>query len=197
MNVTRKDKTTIIDIISRSMYFLQGIKWIIGDNPNAQNKKMTRLAEYIFETGYSKNGIYLSSDRKGVAIMYPIKSKHVNFRSFWNKVKLIFLCIGVNRIKEMYLRELYLKQHRPSEEDFLYFWVYSVLPESRGSGTALELKNIIFSEAHKLNLPIYLETSRLLNKRVYERYGFQVYHEWHIPKRNLTIWFMSRKNFIH
>lgn len=195
MNITRKDKTTVVEIISRSMNYLPGIKWIIGDNPNKQQKRLTYLAEYIFETAFAQKGIYLSTDRKGVAIMHHKKSNRLSIKGFWNKIKLIYLCIGINRIYEMYYREQYLKRQRPTHEQFLYFWIYSVLPEARGSGAAIELKNTIFSEAARQKLPIYLETSNPQNKKVYERYGFHVYHEWYIPHRNFTLWFMSRKDF--
>ena len=81
----------------------------------------------------------------------------------------------------------------PVDCDYLYFWLFVVLPSARGSQAALELKNVIFKESDRLKLPIYLETTLQKNKRVYERFGFKVYHIWEIEKRDVTMYFMKRE----
>ena len=87
-----------------------------------------------------------------------------------------------------------MKNIRPQDKDFIYVWFYGVIEEGKGRGAAKELKNILFNKAIKENLPIYLETTERINRLVYERYGFEVYHTWKKEEDDITIWFM-RKSF--
>ena len=190
-NITAADKQTVIDIITQSMGKLPGIKWVIGDNPRKMARRLNALADFVFETAFSKNGIYLSSDRKGTAVFFKSETKKT-LRDIWNQLKFAVRCTGIFRAYEIYRREAYILSKRPAPGTYLYFWIFGVLPDARGNGSALELKDIILSESARLQLPIYLETSNPQNRRVYERYGFKVYHEWFVPSRNFTFWFMMR-----
>ena len=58
-------------------------------------------------------------------------------------------------------------------------------------GSVLEIKNAIFTKSKKEKLPIYLETSVEKNRRVYERYGFNVYYT--IRLGESTLYFLKRE----
>lgn len=190
-NITAADKQTVIEIIAGSMGRLPGIKWIVGDNPRTMEKRLRALADFVFETAFPGDGIYLSSDRKGVAVFFRHEEKK-SLRDIWNLLKFAVRCTGVSRAYRIYKCESYILSKRPPPGTYLYFWIFGVLPSARGNGSALELKDIILSESARQQLPIFLETSHLRNKRVYERYGFEVYHEWQVPGRDFRYWFMRR-----
>ena len=192
MKAIKENKQTVIDIIVQSMGNLPGVKWIIGDNPKNVSKRLRALADFVFETAFSRNGIILSEDKKGVAVFYKYNIRKSTLIDYWNQLKFAFKCTGVFRALEIQRREKYIKSQRPSSGEYLYFWIFSVLPSARGKGAGIELKDFILAESAKRHLPIYLETSNPQNKRVYERYGFSVYHEWFVPERNFTLWFMKR-----
>jgi len=194
MNITKSDKQTVTEIIVQSMGNLPGIKWIVGDNPRKLSKRLQAFADFVFETAFPRNGIILSSDKKGVAIFFKQNIKKFTLKDYWNRLKFALCCTGITRALEIYKRERYIVNQRPCTKQYFYFWVFSVLPSARGLGTAAsELKNIILAESARQKLPIFLETSNPQNKRVYERYGFRVYHEWYVPHRNFTLWFMKRE----
>jgi hypothetical protein len=193
MNITRADKQTVIEIISQSMGELPGIKWIIGDNPRKLSSRIHAMADYLFETAFTHQGIILSSNKKGVAILFRKDIQKSALKDYWNMLKFLLRCTGIRRALEIYKRERYIESQRPCNGKYLHFWVFSVLPSSREfGGAASELKNIIIAKSERQQLPIYLETSNPKNKRVYERYGFKVYHEWYVPHRDFTLWFMKR-----
>ena len=52
-----------------------------------------------------------------------------------------------------------------------------------------ELRNQIYTEAHKKQLSIYTETAIRKNMIVYRRYGFDIYHEWIMPD-STSMWFL-------
>lgn len=194
MNITRTDKPTVTDIIVQSMGELPGVKWLIGDDQRKSSRRLHALADYVFESAFLQKGIILSENKKGVAILCHKNMKPPGPSDLWPRLKFAFRCIGIKRILEIYRRERYICSQRPCNGKYLYFWIFSVLPSSRVFGSAAsELKNIILAESDRQQLPIYLETSDPKNKRVYERYGFKVYHEWFVTKRGFTLWFMKRE----
>lgn len=89
-------------------------------------------------------------------------------------------------------RNVRIKKSRPKDNDYLYYWFFGVKNKGRGQGGAQELKAAIFEESAQKKLSILVETSVNKNKRVYERFGFQVYHFWQNKAENLTLWFMKR-----
>lgn len=188
----KSEKQLVTDIIARSMINLPGIKWIIGDDLLLAGKRVRHLASYIYSVASTRNGILLSSNGMGVAICFKFSENRTSFLSFYRKIIFAVCCVGISRLREIQLRESYIKFMRPSHGQFLYLWILGVLPEARGTRTAWELKERIMNEQNRMQLPIYLETTNEQNKKVYEHFGFKVYHEWHVPHRNLVMWFMYK-----
>ena len=76
------------------------------------------------------------------------------------------------------------------KEEHLYFWFLGV--EKGGNKAVFEIKDQIFQWSEEKKLPILLETSVIRNRKVYERYGFEVYHTWDDSGNGNTLWFMRR-----
>ncbi len=185
------DKKLVTDIISESFNYNPSVISAIKPGEKQKKQRLNGLAEYAFKTALRRNGVFISSDRKGVAICYRYNEKKESIIDYWNQLVLVIKSIGISRIFKLLKRESYIKKMRPESGNYLYFWFFGVAETGRGQGAATELKDAIFREAENKNLPIYLETSVEKNKIVYERYGFEVYH---IQKNNnMTLWFMRRK----
>ena len=150
------------------------------------------LASYVFKTALRKGGAYISNDNAGVAICYKMNARKDTFTDYWNQLVLAIKAIGIERVMKVMKRDRYVKKQRPSSGEYLYFWFFGVSQAGRGSKAAYDLKDAVFAEATKSNLPIYLETSIAKNKRVYERYGFEVYHTWDYKSEGITLWFMRK-----
>ncbi len=192
----KADKERAIEIMVSSFDNNPGIDWIIKNSGSRENRKR-HLAEFLFETAVSINGIFLSADRNGIAVFFRFADNKPSLRQAWNKLKLALNCVGLSHALQIMKREKHIRSIRPADGNYLYFWFFGVMPAERGNkggaGSGLELKNEIISESVKRNLPIYLETTILQNKKIYERYGFKVYHEWFVEQRNITLWFMKRE----
>ena len=91
-------------------------------------------------------------------------------------------------------REAYIKKLRHKSGNFLYFWFLGVQKEGINKGAVVELKEAIYKEAANQKLPIFLETSVPKNQRVYQRFGFEIYHTWDNKEEGIKIWCM-RKDF--
>ncbi|MEP2023531.1 MAG: GNAT family N-acetyltransferase [Reichenbachiella sp.] len=189
---TKADQSLVVDIIAESFPYNPSVLSILK-NDKKEPQRMRALARYVFKTALRRNAIFLSTDRTGVAICYRFNGHKEILIDYWNQMVLAISAIGIERIFKVLKRDNYVKKQRPKTGDFMYFWFFGVSDEGKGQGAAHELQKAIFEEAKKENLPIYLETSIAKNKRVYERYGFEVYHTWNYISEGITLWFMRSK----
>ena len=190
--IKEKYRKTCIDIICSSMCNIPGITWIVGSNATKAGKRLRELGRYVFDVSWTYNGLIFSNDLKGVVILLVQNRKLRQKIHLMASMRFILRCTGLFRAWEIVKREKYIQTHHPQNKDYLYFWIFAVLPSHQGRKTAYELKEKVFEKSRLMRLPIYLETTVLKNKRVYERFGFNVYHTWKIKKRNVTMYFMKR-----
>jgi hypothetical protein len=184
---TKDDRKLVIDLICESFEDNPGVGWILK-NGGSKNKSIKRLAKLAFIKGYRRNGVFISSNEKGVAVCYcPASKKPSLFEKIYE------LYFGISSIKWKHIptvlkTESYKKSKRPSNHQYLYFWFYGVVKD--GENAARELGDAVFDEARKFQLPIYLETAMERNKLVYERYGFETYHHHKVPNEHIEYWFL-------
>ena len=65
-------------------------------------------------------------------------------------------------------------------------------PEHRGLGVARRLLESGLARADSRSLPVYLETARIENVRMYEKFGFAVGRVIELPEGGPSIWTMLR-----
>jgi len=185
-----KDKERVIQIIEESFNDNYTFNWIIK-NDHKKAKRIKALAEYMWNIGMAKKGIYLSPDNEAVAICYK-KHNRVNiFKNIYYKFKFLKNVIGFSKIFSILKRQKRLMQQKPSS-NYLYFWLFAASNKGKGGGGAKNLQKGIYKLSYKENLPIYLETSIRKNKNVYERYGFQTYHKEILKGQPFDTWFMKK-----
>lgn len=184
---TKKDKEVVVDIISTSFRDNPGVNWLLK-NGGANKKAIKRLSALAFIKGLRRNGVFISSNEKGVAICYDPSIKRSSIQEIIYEFYFGITSINLLRIPEVLKRESYRKSKRPSSGNYLYFWFFGVV--KGGENAARELGKAVFEEAKQLNLPIYLEAAEKRNKLLYERYGFETYHYWEVPEKNITFWFL-------
>ncbi|NQY04756.1 MAG: hypothetical protein HRT68_00785 [Flavobacteriaceae bacterium] len=177
---------------------------ILLDNPSATHivksdrqrvARIRHLARYMLRKAKRKKGLFISDDGNGLAICYKVNvGDKKTFIDFIEEIGIAFKVIGYMRIPGILKRQAYLKKQLPTDKPYYYFWFFGVNPEKRGAenGSASELKQKVFDAAKNDGLPIYTETSIKKNKVVYQRYGFEIFHEWKMNERS-TMWFMKKE----
>ena len=177
---------------------------VLLDNPSATHvvkndakrvARVTYLAKYMLKRAKRKNGLYISKDANGLAICYKVMPNEKKTLAEWlDEIIVGFKVIGYARIPGILKRQSYLKEQMPKDFPYLYFWFLGVDKDTRGMdlGIAAELKERVFSDAKEWGLPIYTETSIKKNKIVYQRYGFEIFHEWKMNEKS-TMWFMKKE----
>ena len=77
-------------------------------------------------------------------------------------------------------------------EDHWYLWFLGVAPEWRGAGLGSALLRPVLDRCDAGGMPAYLEATSPLNRRLYERHGFEVTGELQLPDGPL-MWPMWRE----
>ena len=185
-SLAEKDK--VIDIISSTFDTNPGVNWLIKKR-GRQKKKIYRLASYAFYKSYLREGAFISSNEKGVALCYKFNYQVFSIREVIYLLWFALFSINPSRIPKVLKRESYRRSKRPESGDYLYFWFLGVIPDGRGA--VYELRDAIFELATEFKLPIYLETAMERTKAAYERYGFETFHYWEDPAENIKFWFMK------
>lgn len=186
--VSLAEKDKVIDIISSTFYTNPGVNWLIKKSGN-HKRKILRLADYAFIKSYLREGAFISSNEKGVALCYRFNYRVFSVREKLYQLRFALLSINPRRFSMVLERESYRRSKRPASGNYLYFWFLGVMPHGRGA--VYELRDAIFELAREQNLPIYLETAMERMKVAYERYGFETFHYWEDPAENIKFWFMK------
>lgn len=187
----KTDRKKIVEILSSSFQSNPSVLHIVKKDRNIQ-KRIYAVCDYSFKTALLRKGVYISGNEMGVALFYRYNAKKEGIADYFNQALLLFKAIGIFRLRTVLKRERYIKSKRGHNGNFIYFWFLGVHPEHQDGNAARELKEQILQLSDSIHLPIYLETSVEKNRRVYQRYGFEVYHQWVADNKNTTIYFMRR-----
>lgn len=187
---TRNDKERVVEILTQTFENNPGSIWLLRKGVD-RRKGIRRLCLYVFYKALAHEGVYISSNKMGVAICYRVNKKRFLFMELFTMLWFAITSISLSRYPEVHAREKERERQRPVDGNYLYFWFFGVLPN--GGDAAMELARELFREADSLTLPIYLETALPRMKPLYERFGFETYHFWEESEKNICFWFMKRE----
>lgn len=157
-----------------------------------RDKRFVYLAQHMVEKAIDNDGLILSQDGLGIAILFKTNAKD---DSIWNELvsdlKLVLNVTGTKNALKIAKDQNYIKKQRPKEGDYLYAWFWGIVKEGRGAATqiAAEMKDEMLRISEESKLPIYSETRLRKNTVVYQRYDFDLFHTWKQPSGN-TMWFL-------
>jgi hypothetical protein len=198
----REDKSLVLDILSYSFDTNPSTNRVVK-NDSRRKERIRALCDFVFELAFLQKGVILSDDRKGVAVILKYgclncdqdkPSIFLFLMKVWLYIRFAVQVPGYNRIFSIALRESKVSAIRNLKKPCILFWFFGVKAEDRGGRAAFELKNYVLNKADAVHLPVYLETSVEQNRRVYQKYGFKVYHTWHEESRGINLYFMKRES---
>ena len=172
-NIEHKD--LVAGILLQSFKDNQSVNFIIRMDRH-RIKRIHALMEYSFDMCLRFGEVWLSEDHDTCALVLYPHLKKTSFSTVLADLKLIVRSIGICGIGKALKREGQIKRFQP-KEDMAYLWFIGVdrLVQHQGKGTSL-LKYVI-KKATADNLPVYLETSTLINLPWYQRLGFEIYNQ--------------------
>jgi hypothetical protein len=141
------ERDRVIEIISSTFETNPGVNWLVKKS-GSHKKKIRRLASYAFLKSFLREGAYISSNEKAVALCYRFNYQIFSIREVIYQLRFALFSINLLRIPKVLKRESYRKRKRPESGNYLYFWFLGVMPD--GSGAVYELRDAIFELATEL-----------------------------------------------
>ncbi|MBZ9630739.1 hypothetical protein LB465_08105 [Salegentibacter sp. LM13S] len=157
-----------------------------------RHKRFEYLATHMVEKAIEKDALIISENRMGIAILFKTSKKEDNFlKDIWTQIGLVLNVTGIKNAYRIVKNQNYIKKQRPQNSEYLYCWFWGILAESRGADTQVgkEMKDEFYRQATEYQIPLYAETRMRKNALVYQRFGFELFHEWQHPSGD-TMYFL-------
>jgi GNAT superfamily N-acetyltransferase len=191
IRATRKDKRRFVDILATSFASDPHVGWLAGAGPGKE-KRLRLLMEFAFEQGLANGEAYMSPDKNAVAIWRRGHKNRFSPGLGWLYLKFM-AGMGMRRINRITQLDKELHAHYPGDGSFLYLWLLGVDPAHQGKGLSSLMLNRRLRATDRSATPTYLETSRAKNVSIYQRKGFEVYHQIELdPTAGTTVYLMRR-----
>ncbi len=157
-----------------------------------RHKRFKYLATHMVEKAIEKDALIVSDNRMGIAILFKTSKKDDNFlKDIRSQIGLVLNVTGIKNAYRIVKNQNYIKKQRPQNGEYLYCWFWGILAESRGADTQVgkEMKDEFYRQAKEYQVPLYAETRMRKNALVYQRFGFELFHEWQHPSGD-TMYFL-------
>jgi len=187
---TKEDRTRAIQVLAASFDTNPAVNdTIIPDRKRDQ--RLNALMEYVFGTGFARDGVFVTDDISGVVVVYDPVTYRSKFSDSIRQMKLVHRSMGWSRMRYAAAKDKKMAGFRPSTPH-LYLQMIGIDPQSQGKGIGSKLIQFIQKKSQQEDKPVYLETSVLKNVEMYLRKGFVIHGDWKI-RDNYHVHFMHWK----
>lgn len=164
---------------------------IVKDD-SKRDARFQYLAAHMVEKAIKKDALIISKNEKGIAILFKTSKDDENFwEELPTQLGLLRNVTGFKNALKILKNQSYIKAQRPQEGEYLYCWFWGILSDARGADTQTgkEMKDEFYRQAEEYKIPLYAETRMRQNALVYQRFGFELFHEWLHPSGD-TMYFL-------
>lgn len=154
-----------------------------------RDRRLIFLMEYVFDTGFARDGVFVTEDSLGAVVMYDPVSHPTKFSDTLRQLKLVHKSIGWSRMKYASSKDKKMNSYRPTTSHY-YLQMIGTSPEAQGKGLGSKMIAFIQDLAKKESKSIYLETSVVKNVEMYKKKGFLVHGDWKI-REDYHVHFMN------
>jgi len=189
--LNKAEKAEIITKVTSLLKEIPSSMDIVKKGGN-RHKRFEYLATHMVEKAIEKDALIISENRMGIAILFKTSKKDDNFlKDIWSQIGLVLNVTGIKNAYRIVKNQNYIKKQRPQTGEYLYCWFWGILAESRGADTQVgkEMKDEFYRQAIEYQIPLYAETRMRKNALVYQRFGFELFHEWQHPSGD-TMYFL-------
>lgn len=151
------------------------------------------MVKYLLKAAKHSGGIILSEDEK-VAAVYLKRKKDL-----WGKIKeyiwiniFIKYVIGADCSAKFKAHQRYVSEQYPDRE-IMQIVLLSLTIKTLNDPRHMEVMNNLIEISNKSKTPIYLETSTPPFIPFFEKFGFDMYHEWDRGVNDFPLWFYKRE----
>lgn len=177
--------------LSRAFYDDPPTCWVFPDNQRRTVLLERAFHFYLQKLWFRRDECLTTADHSGAAIWLPPGSWELS------PVRQILLLPGMAiRLGYSLGRLLHaigtLESNHPKAHHF-YLPFAGVIPERQGKGIGPTLLTPVLDRCDRESIPAYLEASSPINRRLYERHGFEVTEEFRFAEDAPPLWRMWRE----
>lgn len=185
---TKKDSEIAVNILADAFASASNITWFL--TPNTTN--LCKFFSLLVDESIAKKGAYLSSNKRGVILLYNMKARLSFFSFLSRKLRLILFTIGLKKGMQLLRLQQIQRKHRPKEG--MYGLALAMQNDDQKWHTIFELKKAFQNILETSKMPVYAETTTPRYVQMYKSLGFVVYHQIPHPYTDLTISFLKLEN---
>ena len=160
-------------------------------NDHKKPERLKVLFNFCISVAMEKEGAFLTTDERGVALLFKSWKKLSLSKTITYYFKLINSGIGWVKTPKMLWRE-YQIQKRRKKDKHLYFWLLGFDNEIRDIARIKEIRDFCFGYSKAEELPIVAEATSQSALNMYTRYGFVVYDTYSPGGNQPTTYFIVR-----
>jgi GNAT superfamily N-acetyltransferase len=165
--------------------------WVFRDDSERLGRLERAFAFYLDKIWLRHEACFATDRLFGAALWVPPHKWHLGV---WEQIRLAPGMIAVNgRNLPRLMTVIRMIEKRHPKEAHYYLAVLGVAPEVQGRGFGSALMRPILERCDRERLPAYLESSKRRNVVLYERHGFRVVEELHLPDGGPPLWRMWRE----
>lgn len=172
---TQNDRSRIIRIFQEAFIDNPHILYLLGNK--RLKRKIAVMTSHVVSVSLKRDGIYFSEDKEGVLIVFEARALKLTFIEKLSQYWMVFRCFDWRQIAAISRTEKQVQLIRTCQPHDLYVWFYAVSDKALGGPAARELMKDLFTLANQRNAAIYAETSLTRNALIYQRFGFECYHQ--------------------
>lgn len=191
----KNDKEIIIRIVAKA--FSESHRLLAIMKEGKKEKRLKIMATYGYHLIKKFDGIYLSEDKSTVLFYYRKKQYRQSFLDYLRYFRMFLLCIRPKKAISTMRREDYIKSLRPDVPDYIYVWVLGSDPEKQGLRGLADIRDHLFAESERQDLPILIETTVEKVLKLYQYVGFEIYRKIFDDTINMPVWFLKRGDIVN
>jgi ribosomal protein S18 acetylase RimI-like enzyme len=157
--------------------------------PEARRRRLPRFFRVMVRASLGFGHVYTTDDNRCAAVFNPPGTFPMGARADARLGAITAALVGP-RIVQCARGLLYFASHHPKERHW-YLQLIGTRPEAQGHGLGSAVMAPVLERCDREVERVYLESSKKENIPFYERHGFRVTEELHIPG-GLTVWAMWR-----
>lgn len=140
------------------------------------------------------NKVSVNADNTGAAMWLPPGISPKTPTSIWQLLKFVptVFRYGFEPLRRLNNLQAHFDAHHP-KQDHYYLMAIGARLTNQGQGIGSALLKHMLKEVDETGHIAYLESSNAINVPLYERHGFEIFHEEAIPGGGPMIWFMIRQ----
>lgn len=183
-----KDAEIAVSILAHAFANAKNITWFLSPT----KKNLQRFFSLLVEESIAKEGAYLTSNKRGVILLYNMNAKLSFFSFLGKKLRLILFTMGLKKGYQLIRLQKLQEKERPKVG--MYGLALAMQSDEQKWQTIFELKQAFREVLNNTSLPVYAETTNPRYVKMYLSLGFVEYHQMKHPYADLTIRFLKLEN---